>query len=87
MLKKISIGIHLNSNQEALLGASVQFLPYLLQAQCERKCIYQRLPNVSDPDPTILDMFKKRVPYSYLQFSYYQVSAYNTYNLSYSKLY
>ena len=71
------IDIKLNSKQESLLTGSdmsKHFVPYLLQAQCVKTCIHQKLPHMSIPDPVTLDKFRKRIPYSYLQYSYYQVS-------------
>lgn len=68
--------IKLNSKQEDLLSGSdmsKQFLPYLFEAQCVKRCIRQKLPHMSIPDPVTLDKFRKRIPYSYLQYSYYQL--------------
>ena len=51
-----------------------QFLVYASRVKCVRECKAQSLPaKMQNPDPEILQLFRDRVPYSYLHFSYYQV--------------
>lgn len=54
-----------------------QFLVYAAKGKCVRECKAKTLPpNMRYPDPTVVREFRKRKPYSYLHFAYYQVGLY-----------
>lgn len=63
--------------QEALISDEIylrQFLLFSAKAKCISKCKKERLKDMINPDPSTLELYKKRIPYSYLQYSYYKVS-------------
>ena len=73
------IGISLTKKQEAIVSDErflKQFLLFSAKAKCIKKCKQQQLQDMINPDPPTVELFKKRVPYSYLQYSYYKVSNY-----------
>lgn len=52
-----------------------QFLVYAARGKCVRECKARNLPpKLRNPDPLVIKDFRKRIPYSYLHFAYYQVS-------------
>lgn len=52
-----------------------QFLEYAARGRCVRECKARNLPpKLRNPDPNVIQEFRKRFPYSYLHFAYYQVS-------------
>lgn len=52
-----------------------QFIVYAARGRCVRECKTRSLPpKLRTPDPALIKEFRKRIPYSYLHFAYYQVS-------------
>lgn len=52
-----------------------QFVVYAARGRCVRDCKARNLPpKLRNPDPNLIKDFRKRIPYSYLHFAYYQVS-------------
>lgn len=51
-----------------------QLIIYASRAKCVRECKIKKLsPTLRYPDPEILNRFKRREPYSFLHYAYYQV--------------
>ena len=51
-----------------------QFLVYAARGKCVRECKARSLPpKLRTPDTSVLKLFRRRVPFSYLHFAYYQV--------------
>ncbi len=51
-----------------------QFLVYASQGKCLRDCKARTLPShLQDIDPAIVQDFRRRKPFSYLHYAYYQV--------------
>lgn len=56
---------------------TLQFLTYAARARCVRECKAANLtPNKRYPNPSILKRFRRREPYSFLHFAYYQLDNY-----------
>ena len=52
-----------------------QFLVYAARGSCVRECKARNLPpKLRNPDSELIKDFRKRIPYSYLHYAYYQVS-------------
>lgn len=51
-----------------------QFLVYAASGRCVRECKARSLPpKLRTPDTSVLKLFRRRVPFSYLHYAYYQV--------------
>ncbi len=51
-----------------------QYLVFAAKAKCIKQCKRDNLPaHLRNPDPLVLEKFNNRLPYSYLQYSYYKV--------------
>lgn len=51
-----------------------QFLVYAARGRCVRECKARSLPpKLRTPDTSVLKLFRRRVPFSYLHYAYYQV--------------
>lgn len=51
-----------------------QFVLYAARGRCMRECKARILPpKLRNPDTEVIKEFRKRMPYSYLHFAYYQV--------------
>ena len=52
-----------------------QFVVYAARGRCVRECKERLLPpKLRNSDPTLINDFRKRIPYSYLHYAYYQVN-------------
>ena len=63
--------VNLFSEKDPMLK---QYLDFAAKAKCINQCKKESLPrHIRNPDPLVLEKFNNRVPYAYLQFSYYKV--------------
>ncbi len=52
-----------------------QLAQYAVNGKCLKICKIENLPpKLRNPDPVLIASFRSREPYSYLHYSYYQVS-------------